>query len=517
MLENTNNVNNYQIALNIRENEGLIYQRWTGGTFNANLMRIGYTGAITFDAYNSTNNAGTPTYLLGTDASGNVVKTLSTPGSLPQFTNIRSAAYTSLTGSSNDWFTLFQVTDTMGPINCKMFTYAHDSLEFSVTEGYGPSNAGSITIINSAHTSNGGFATVSAVRIDQNGYVEVQLFWSSGPTVNIGIMITGYNAPSLPASLATSTQTATIVDSVGVDISGLLRSKRQLIIGGTSSSLVANTVKLTNIGDSYISGNSGDKFGIGTAIPGSKLEVNGTINFNDSGDRGFICNPGTGTFSLGDIDELGGGAYISTDSTNMNFYAAGANIARLTDGGILTVTDKLGVGVTSFTAGIKFEVDGNIKADALSLYSGTTKYFSIGSYSNAPFINLGSSGGTITLGAPVANWVTNLYVQGTITATGDVIAYSDERLKSNIKTLDGSKVYEMRGVSFDKDGKKSSGVIAQEMEKVAPELVNEESEYLGVAYGNISGYLIEAIKELKAEIDLLKSKPCTCNKCNCNI
>ena len=75
----------------------------------------------------------------------------------------------------------------------------------------------------------------------------------------------------------------------------------------------------------------------------------------------------------------------------------------------------------------------------------------------------------------------------------------------------------MRGVSFDKDGKKSSGVIAQEMEKVAPELVNEASEYLGVAYGNISGYLIEAIKELKAEIDLLKSKPCTCNKCNCNI
>ena len=75
----------------------------------------------------------------------------------------------------------------------------------------------------------------------------------------------------------------------------------------------------------------------------------------------------------------------------------------------------------------------------------------------------------------------------------------------------------MRGVSFDKDGKKSSGVIAQEMEKVAPELVNEESEYLGVAYRNISGYLIEAIKELKAEIDLLKSKPCTCNKCNCNI
>ena len=44
---------------------------------------------------------------------------------------------------------------------------------------------------------------------------------------------------------------------------------------------------------------------------------------------------------------------------------------------------------------------------------------------------------------------------GTFTATGDLIAYSDERLKSNVKTLDGSKVYDMRGVLFNKDGKKS--------------------------------------------------------------
>jgi len=101
-------------------------------------------------------------------------------------------------------------------------------------------------------------------------------------------------------------------------------------------------------------------------------------------------------------------------------------------------------------------------------------------------------------------------ITGTFTATGDVVAYSDERLKSNIKTLDGSKVYEMRGVSFNKHGKKGSGVIAQEMEKVAPELV-KDGEYKGVAYGNISGYLIEAIKDLKAEIEELKNKPCNCN------
>lgn len=100
----------------------------------------------------------------------------------------------------------------------------------------------------------------------------------------------------------------------------------------------------------------------------------------------------------------------------------------------------------------------------------------------------------------------NMDIPGTFTAGGDVVAYSDERLKSNIKTLDGSKVYNMHGVSFDKDGKKGSGVIAQELEKVAPELVHDEGEYKAVAYGNISGYLIEAIKDLKAEIEELKKQ-----------
>ena len=103
----------------------------------------------------------------------------------------------------------------------------------------------------------------------------------------------------------------------------------------------------------------------------------------------------------------------------------------------------------------------------------------------------------------------NTTVSGaTLTCAGDVIAYSDKKLKKNIKTLDGSKVYDMRGVSFtrkdtDKDG---SGIIAQELQKIAPELVSETDGTLGVAYGNITGYLIEAIKDLKAEVEELKKQ-----------
>jgi hypothetical protein len=121
----------------------------------------------------------------------------------------------------------------------------------------------------------------------------------------------------------------------------------------------------------------------------------------------------------------------------------------------------------------------------------------IGTYSNhsLTFICNGNNKGSISTG-------------GTLTMTGDVVAYSDIKLKENIKTLDGSKVLKMRGVSFDRidTGVSSSGVIAQEMQEVAPELVSEHDGTLGVSYGNITGYLIEAIKDLKAEIEELKKQ-----------
>ena len=104
---------------------------------------------------------------------------------------------------------------------------------------------------------------------------------------------------------------------------------------------------------------------------------------------------------------------------------------------------------------------------------------------------------------------TNLEVNGSITADGNITAYSDERLKDNIETLNGSKVLDMRGVSYVKDGKKGSGVIAQEIEKIAPELVHTAKDEMGtksVAYGNLVGYLIEAIKDQQEQINELKGK-----------
>ena len=95
---------------------------------------------------------------------------------------------------------------------------------------------------------------------------------------------------------------------------------------------------------------------------------------------------------------------------------------------------------------------------------------------------------------------------GAFTATGDITAFSDARLKDNVQTIDGAldKVAAMRGVTYHKDGKQGTGVIAQEMQEVMPEVVMQNDEYLSVAYGNLVGVLIEAVKELRAEVEELK-------------
>jgi hypothetical protein len=112
-----------------------------------------------------------------------------------------------------------------------------------------------------------------------------------------------------------------------------------------------------------------------------------------------------------------------------------------------------------------------------------------------------------------------LYVSGAIYSTGNIVAYSDVRKKKDIVTIDGAldKVNRMRGVYYTRietddpkidPNKRQVGVIAQEMNEVLPEVVTyaaDVDEY-GVQYGNLVGVLIEAIKELKVEVETLKSK-----------
>jgi hypothetical protein len=103
---------------------------------------------------------------------------------------------------------------------------------------------------------------------------------------------------------------------------------------------------------------------------------------------------------------------------------------------------------------------------------------------------------------------------GEFTATGDISANSDQRLKNSIETITNAleKVDSMRGVTFemnDHPGIRKLGLIAQEVESVIPEVVktaNDEQGTKSVAYANIVGLLVQAIKELKIEVDDLKGQ-----------
>ena len=99
---------------------------------------------------------------------------------------------------------------------------------------------------------------------------------------------------------------------------------------------------------------------------------------------------------------------------------------------------------------------------------------------------------------------------GLLTST-DYNSSSDKRLKKNIKTVECAlnKVIALRGVSFDwkEGGAKAIGLIAQEAEKVIPEIVSQdENGYLGIKYNNLIGVLIEAIKEQQEQIEALKNR-----------
>ena len=105
---------------------------------------------------------------------------------------------------------------------------------------------------------------------------------------------------------------------------------------------------------------------------------------------------------------------------------------------------------------------------------------------------------------------------GAITTVGDITAFgsfSDRRLKENIVKIKNplDKILQISGYTFNYigDDKPMTGVIAQEIEEVLPEVVYETEAIDGtsakaVRHGNIVGLLIEAIKELKAEVEELK-------------
>jgi hypothetical protein len=128
-----------------------------------------------------------------------------------------------------------------------------------------------------------------------------------------------------------------------------------------------------------------------------------------------------------------------------------------------------------------------------------------------------------------SNSGTNTFVAdngGNVTANGNITAYgnaSDIKLKENVEVIENpvDKIKQLKGVTFNykKDGSKSTGLIAQDLEKVLPEAVytsetidndeingEEPEEFLAIRYGNTVGLLVEAIKEQQEQIETLTAK-----------
>jgi hypothetical protein len=210
----------------------------------------------------------------------------------------------------------------------------------------------------------------------------------------------------------------------------------------------------------------------------------------------------------------------TNDTERMRITSAGnVGIGTSTAGTRLTISDTNGPKILltggSSQNGISFASHGSAGGNApeFYLYNGNTNAapgFSLYDVGNASWRFTITNGGNMLLGTTTDNGE-RLYVSGSIRATGSITANSDARLKKNIERIENAlqKVSEISGYTYNTiyDEDRHAGVIAQEIDKVLPEIVNKGNDGLmGVEYGNISALLIEAIKEQKGIIDNLQAR-----------
>jgi hypothetical protein len=180
----------------------------------------------------------------------------------------------------------------------------------------------------------------------------------------------------------------------------------------------------------------------------------------------------------------------------------------------------------------------NTFSGTISINSGTTGFLTLGASNSYGSVSSGGGGATIYLNGATRGgtttaasntivvatdgefYITNgaanstkflIASNGNATLSGTFTENSSIRYKENVETIKYGldKVLQMRGVTYDKkdNGVKEMGVIAEEIYDVLPEVVlkNEEGEIDSVSYGRITAVLIEAIKDLKKEIEDLKA------------
>lgn len=223
-------------------------------------------------------------------------------------------------------------------------------------------------------------------------------------------------------------------------------------------------------------GNNGVIPSAGTA--GHFLKHDGTFGLPS-----YTTNTDTDTIDMGDgfkiANSAGTDQFTVTENEEIRFEGSGATSVSFD-----SATQKVTITSTDTNTDTNDDVSvANLKTRLAGGFS-----------SNA--VTIGDSNDVVTIG-------------GSLVSNGDITAFSDESLKKDVVTIEGAldKTKELRGVSFTRksDDSKSIGVIAQELEKVLPELVITGDDGIkSVNYGQITGLLIEAVKELSAKVDELQ-------------
>jgi cytoskeletal protein CcmA (bactofilin family) len=223
----------------------------------------------------------------------------------------------------------------------------------------------------------------------------------------------------------------------------------------------------------------------------------------------------TGATALSSTLAVTGATTLAANGLNVGsgqLNVTGGNVAM---SGNLNVTGNISGPVTASTlaASGATTLSGTLSVTGASTLTGN---LTIQSSTSERQIYLGPSGGYFFGNASAAGWfkvgggsVSWDTAAGNLTASGNLAAFSDARLKTNVQTIHDAValVSRMRGVFYERTdtGEPGVGVIAQEMQEVIPAVVIDNGNTLSVAYANLVGVLIEAVKEVDARLSALEA------------
>lgn len=260
----------------------------------------------------------------------------------------------------------------------------------------------------------------------------------------------------------------------------------------TNGRTITLTGDVTGVSGSF---NGSANLSFTTAI-GSGVIVNADIN----------ASAAIADTKLATISTAGKVSNSATTATNAN--TASAIVARDASGNFSagTITASLTGNVTGNVSGSSGSCTGN-SATATTATTATNTTVANEASDTSCYISFVTAATGDLPQKTNANLTFNSST-GVLTAT-DMVATSDETLKENIIRIENALniVDEINGVYFnfrDQPTSRKVGVIAQNIEKVLPEVVYNNGDYKTVSYGNIVGLLIEAIKELRREVQELK-------------